>query len=409
MCYESYNGTVATRTQERAMVGTYSAKSTILYIPNGSTGWSLDPHTDAMAPLKAGNGRITARVSVSTDVPRKWRVWVRCYDASYRLVYDGLPSAPDNTSQPNGIWSTAQISVTAPSTARYACVTPYVYYGSESPQIGWYFYADAHYISYDSADPAYQVPDWLAPRMLNIRVKPKRVNLVNNPGMNVGIDRWGSHTPTQVPTTFTWDKTVGRAKPGSLKFRAPGGGTSMPNQLGISTLGGLNPGFKGGDLLRTGVPHTISAWVNVPAGYPAVSAAAWDPIAATYRYGSDTDWIKANRPDLVDGDWVRVFYTWTPPTTSTRQIYAGVLVPKATYAASSNGIAFWADDILVEESAELGEYFDGADPSADYLWQDTSDSSKSLYFPGKARYAQRLTEILQDNVPWGTTFNLVFA
>jgi hypothetical protein len=408
MCYESYNGTIATRTQERAMVGDFSAKSTILYIPSSSTGWALDPHTDALAPLKAGGGRITARVSVSTDVSRSWRVWVRCYDANYSLVYDGLSSAPDNTSQPNGIWSTAQVSVTAPSTARYACVTPFVYYGGSSPQIGWYFYSDAHYISYESRDPAYRVPEWQAPRNLNIRVKPKRVNLVSNPGFNSAGSRWGYHGASGVTNTFTWDSATGRTKAGSLKFQCPNGGTP-PSQVGIATLGGINPSTKGGDLLKTGVPHTISAWVNVPAGYPPVSVAAWDPLAAVFRYGPDTDWVKANRPDLVDGDWVRVYYTWTPPATSTRQIYAGVLAPKATYLASSNGIAFWMDDVLVEEGSELGDYFDGSDPSADYLWQSAADSSRSLYFPGRARHAQRLTEILRDNVPWGTTFNLLFS
>ncbi|MFC8428507.1 hypothetical protein [Streptomyces sp. NPDC057253] len=408
MCYESYNGTIATRTQERAMVGAYSAKSTILYIPSGSTGWGLDPHTDALAPLKAGSGRITARVSVSTDVSRKWRVWVRCYDANYNLVYDGLSSAADNTSRPNGIWSTAQVSVTAPSTARYACVTPFVYYGSGSPQIGWYFYADAHFIAYESADPAYQVPDWVAPRKLNIKVKPRRVNLVNNPGFNSGTSRWGFFGPSGVTNTFTWDSATGRTKTGSVKFQSPAGGTPG-SQVGIAALGGINPGTKGGDLLHTGVPHTISAWVNVPAGYPPVSAAVWNPLAAAYQFGPNSDWIKANRPDLVDGNWVRVYNTWTPPATSTRQVYGGVMVPKATYQASTNGVLFWMDDVLLEESAELGDFFDGSDPSADYLWQGTNDASKSLYFPGRARHAQRLTEILQDNVPWGTTFNLDFS
>ncbi|WP_064273650.1 hypothetical protein [Streptomyces sp. RTd22] len=223
MCYESYNGTVATRTKERALVGEYSAKATTIYIPSGSTGWALEPHTDALAPLKAGGGRITARVSVSTDISRRWRVWVRCYDANYKLVYDGLSSASDNTSQPNGYWSTAQVSVTAPSTARYACVTPFVYYGNTSPQIGWYFYSDAHYLAYESQDPAYRVPDWQAPRDLQIRVKPKRVNLVNNPGMNSGTARWGYHGVSGVTNTFTWDSVEGRTKPGSLKFQVPSG------------------------------------------------------------------------------------------------------------------------------------------------------------------------------------------
>ncbi|MFF1711220.1 hypothetical protein [Streptomyces sp. NPDC058268] len=408
MCYESYNGTIATRTQERAMVGSYSAKSTTLYIPAGSTGWALDPHTDALAPLKAGNGRITARISVSTDISRKWRVWVRCYDASYNLVYDGLSAAPDNTSQPNGIWSTAQVSVTAPSTARYACVTPFVYYGTGSPQIGWYFYADAHYLAYESADPAYQVPDWVAPRRLNIKVKPKRVNLVNNPGFNSGASRWGFFGPSGVTNTFTWDGATGRTKAGALKFQSPAGGTPGA-QVGIAALGGINPGSKGGDLLHTGVPHTFSAWVNVPSGYPPVSVAVWNPLAAAYQFGPNSDWIKANRPDLVDGNWVRVYNTWTPPATSTRQVYGGVMAPKAAYQASTNGVFFWMDDVLLEEGTELLEFFDGSDPSADYLWQGSNDASKSLYFPGRARHAQRLTEILQDNVPWGTTFNLDFS
>ncbi|MEW1675572.1 hypothetical protein ACJ6WD_10975 [Streptomyces sp. VTCC 41912] len=408
MCYESYNGTIATRTQDRAMVGAYSAKSTILYIPSGSTGWSLDPHTDALAPLKAGGGRITARVSVSTDVPRTWRVWVRCYDANFKLVYDGLSSAPDNTSQPKGIWSTAQISITAPNTALYACVTPFVYYGSGSPQIGWIFYADAHYIAYESASASYQVRDWAAPRKLGIKIKPKRVNLLNNPGFNSGVSRWGYFAPSGVTNTVSWDSAVGRTKAGSIRLQSPAGGTPGA-QVGIATLGGINPNTKGGDLLHTGVPHTLTAWVNVPSGYPPVSAAAWDPLAASYQLGPNSDWIKANRPDLVDGDWVRVYYTWTPPATSTREIYAGVMAPKATYAASANGVAFWMDDVLLEEGTGMGQFFDGSDPSADYLWQGSNDSSKSFYFPGRARHARRLTEILQDNVPWGTTFNLDFS
>ncbi|MGD6750327.1 hypothetical protein [Streptomyces sp. BH105] len=408
MCYESYNGTLATRTQERAMVGDFSAKSTLVYVPSGSTGWSLDAHTDALAPLKAGSGRITARVSVSTDVSRRWRVWVRCYDANYALVYDGLATATDNTSQPKGIWSTAQVTVTAPSTARYATVVPFVYFDSTSPKAGWYFYSDAHYISYESRDAAYRVPAWRAPRNINIRVKPERVNLLNNPGFNSGVGRWGYYPVSGVTSTYGWDPVTGRTKPGSMKYQCPPGGT--PNVVaGFGTIGGFNPSGKGGDLLRTGVPHTISAWVKVPAGYPAVSAAAWDPVAATYAFGLDTDWVKANRPDLVEGDWVRVYYTWTPPVTSTRQIYAGVMVPKEKYLASSNGLSFWVDDVLVEETSELRDYFDGSDPSADYLWQGDADSSKSLSFPGRTRNAKRIAEILQDNVPWGTTFNLDFS
>jgi hypothetical protein len=411
MCYESYSGTIATRTQERAMVGEFSAKSTIAYIPGSSTGWALDPHTDALAPLKAGGGRITARVSVSTDVSRRWRVWVRCYDANYSLVYDGLSSAPDNTSQPNGIWSTAQVSVTAPSTARYACVTPFVYYGDSSPQIGAYFYSDAHYVSYESSDALYRIPDWQAPRNLKIRVKPRRVNLLNNAGFNAGTAGWGAFNVPGAPFPLSWDSATGRSSAGAAKFQISnaGNGYTATGIVGLGAIGGINPASKGSDLLRTGVPHTFSAWVNVPSGFPPVCAAAWDPLAAVYRFGPSSDWIKANRPEFVEGDWVRVYYTWTPPATSTRQFYGGVLVSPGTFNGSWLGLSFWADDMLLEEGTDLGNFFDGADPSADYLWQGEANKSKSLYFPGRGRHAQRLTEILRDNVPWGTTFNLLFS
>ncbi|MFK0015763.1 hypothetical protein [Streptomyces sp. NPDC091027] len=409
MCYESGSGTITARTRERSMVGTHSAKCTIAFIPGGSDGWELAPHTDALAPLKAGGGRVIGRVSVSTDVSRRWRVRVRAYDANYALVYDGLSSAPNQTSQPNGVWSTAQFSATMPSTARYAAVTPYVYHDSASPQVGWHFYSDAHFISYDTYQADFRIPDWQAPRSLNIRVKPRRVNLINNPGFHAGAAGWGYFGASGVSGQLVWDSATGRVRSGSVKFHLPNGNTPAQTQLGMSTLGGINPGAKGGDMLRTGVPHTISAWVKVPAGYPPVSAAAWDPLAAVFRYGPDTDWIRANRPELVQGEWVRVYYTWTPPETSTRQFYGGVMVPQTAYTGSSNGLSFWVDDVLLEETDELRDYFDGADISADYLWQGNSNMSKSLHFPGRARHAQRLTEILQDNVPWGTTFNLVFS
>ncbi|WP_143662684.1 hypothetical protein [Streptomyces sp. CB03238] len=409
MCYESGAGTITTRTRERTMVGEYSAKCLLSYIPGGTDGWELSPHTDALASLKAGGGRVTGRVSVSTDVPRRWRVRIRAYDSNYSLVYDGLSSAPNNTSHANGVWSTAQFSATMPSTARYVAVTPYVYYDSATPQPGWYFYSDAHYLSYDISDPNFRVPEWRAPRSLKIRVKPARVNLVNNPGFNTGSSGWGYFGASGVSGQMTWDSSTGRGKPGSVKFHLANGNTVTNSIVGIAPISGINPGTKGGDMLRTGVPHILSAWVKVPAGYPPVSAAAWDPLAAVYRYGPNSDWIRANRPELVQGEWVRVYYTWTPPATSTRQFYGGVLVPKATYTASSNGLSFWLDDVLLEETDELRDYFDGADISADYLWQGTSNMSKSLYFPGRARHAQRLTEIVRDNVPWGTTFDLVFS
>ncbi|MFD6934630.1 hypothetical protein ACFWAP_00545 [Streptomyces goshikiensis] len=409
MCYENGPGALATRTQERSLVGGWSAKVVQQYIPAGGTdtGWGLDPHTDAMAVLQAGGGRVTARVAVSTDVSRRWRVRVRAYDAGYSQVYDGLNDVADNTSLAKGVWSTAQVSVTVPATARYAAVTPYVFWDG-TPTVGWYYYSDGHYISYNSTASEFRVPAWEAPRHLNIRVKAKRTNLLNNPGFHAECDGWGVFRPAGAPYPMIWDSSTGRRRAGSAKFvlaNTYGG----PGRYGIGAAGGLNPETKCGDMLKTGVPHTLSAWVRVPAGYPPVAAGAWDPLAVQYVVGPNSDWIKANRPELVEGDWVRVYCTWTPPATSTRQFYGGVFVDPAAYQVSASGAQFWVDDFLLEEGVELHDAFDGNDISVDYVWQGEANASKSLYFPGRARNADRITQILKDNVPWGTTFDLLFS
>ncbi|MET9119962.1 hypothetical protein [Streptomyces sp. NPDC004528] len=408
MCYESGPGALVTRVKERPMVGEWSAKVAVFSVGGGRDGWDMTLHTDSLAPLKAGGGVVTARVSISTDVPRRWRVRVRLFDSSYNQIVDTLLTSPDLTSNANWVWSTGQVSMDAPSNAVYAAVTPYVFFDTASPQVGWYYYADGHYISYSSLATAYRVPAWAQPRRLQIRVKPARVNLLNNPGFNTGNSTWGAFTPPSAPFPLSWDAAEGHRSAGSAKYQVAAG-FSATGVVGMGALSGVNPSGKAADMLNTGVKHTLSAWVKVPAGYPPVCAAAWDPLAAVYRFGPTSDWIKTNRPELVDGEWVRVYYQWTPPVTSTRQFFGGVMVSQGTYNGSSKGVAFWADDMLLEESPDIGDYFDGSDPSADYLWQGTANLSRSLYFPGRTRNVGRLTEILQDNVPWGTSFDLLFS
>lgn len=409
MCYEGGPGTMAIRTRERSLVGGWSAKVVQLAAPPvGATGWGLDPHTDALAALEAGGGRVTARVSVSTDIPRRWRVRVRAYDSNYAQVYDGLSAVGDNTSLAGGVWSTAQASVTVPSTARYASVTPFIFWDG-TPVAGWYYYSDSHYLAYDSGSAAYRVPAWEPPRNLKIRIKPKRVNLLNNPGFTADLTGWGVYSAAGAPYPMTRDGAVGRRTGGSAKFQLANTYTPNLSVVGVGAASSRRPDAKGADMLRTGVPHTISAWVNVPAGYPPVAAGAWDPVATIFRLGPDSDWIKANRPDLVQGSWVRVYYTWTPPDTTTREFFGGVLAPSSALQNSASGMLFWVDDVLLEETSELHDAFDGDDISADYLWQGAAHMSRSLYFPGRARNVSRLTEILKDNVPWGTTFDLLFS
>lgn len=67
------------------------------------------------------------------------------------------------------------------------------------------------------------------------------------------------------------------------------------------------------------------------------------------------------------------------------------------------------DAALFEESPDTRDYFDASFLGGDYLWEGTAHASPSHYYFNRAIKNARLTEVMAEYAPLGTTWNFVYA
>lgn len=162
-------------------------------------------------------------------------------------------------------------------------------------------------------------------------------------------------------------------------------GTKSRKSLKASTIGDAddvylmkleNAGGLDSDSINVtvGETYTASVWLYAPAGYEGGVCLQWDD--ATFDCSADIA--------LTANTWTRVDVTGVCPLTGF--VFVNPYIQAAAGNATIGHIGY-ADAVLVEQSATVGDYFDGDtetvyDPVtytwARFLWTDTANQSSSL-------------------------------
>jgi hypothetical protein len=248
------------------------------------------------------------------------------------------------------------------------------------------------------------------PKKLTIDVRAKRINILNNPGMDSNTNGWGAFGTGNAPFPMSRDTSVGRQRPGSLKFAVGsdlGTYSGLGTNVGVATLTSWSTGNVGGFGFKPNTTYTLSIYVKRAPGCPDVFITSKSAHTVVDQVASTA--LLPNHPELVEGDWARL---WLRVRTSADEDgTVSFSVNVATADITSGGIAatFWADDALIEEGDQLLPYFDGSTPGSDYLWAGTPGYSSSHYYPEFRANAYRLSDIVHAAVPHGTQVDIRYA
>jgi hypothetical protein len=177
------------------------------------------------------------------------------------------------------------------------------------------------------------------------------------------------------------------------------------SSLGIALLTAWSNANVGGFGWKTNLLYTLSAYVKLGPNCPPVTlSTGYTPIA-----GVTSTLDAVHYPELVDGDWLRLWATFRTSSSDDGLVSASLGVNTADVTAGGTGISFWVDDALCEQGDRLLEYFDGSSPGSDYLWSGTPGYSSSHYYPEFRANAYRLNDIVRAQVPHGTQFQIRYA
>lgn len=187
-----------------------------------------------------------------------------------------------------------------------------------------------------------------------------RTNLATNPTLGVDLTGWNAGSGT---TTLSRDTTVFHTGIASCKATKTSTNTTVPSHGALPATAGQT--------------YTASAYLNIPAG----TFSAFFPIliywynGATFlTFTASSSTIPANTGN--GGVWTRYSVTGTAPANTTQ-----CFIVFNNSQSMNSGYSFWIDDVLFEQSASLGAYFDGstaADASYTYSWTGTAYNSTSL-------------------------------
>jgi hypothetical protein len=191
---------------------------------------------------------------------------------------------------------------------------------------------------------------------------PSRVNLMTNPSGET------NQTGYVAATNCSISRVNDKAAKGSwsMKMKNTARGDSRMEKASGSPLSGSTGGAVIG-----GRTYTLSAYVFVTVDNRNVRIGLnW------YNSGYVSGSWSANIVGTV-GAWARVSATFVAPMSA---LWADVML--SPIAALSSEETYW-DCILLEESATLGEYFDGSTTNPDYTfaWTGTAHASTSTAVP----------------------------
>ncbi|MEU1552130.1 hypothetical protein ABZ517_05335 [Streptomyces scabiei] len=426
------------------------------------------PASLTLAPLQTALVRVEPGVTYQAQIsvaPETAGMQFRCailrYDASFNLI--GTFVAGDTVTATGGYtWQQATATHTMDVNAAWAAVVPRITSGGASRV---QFYVDEHRLWTPStlatksggASPARA---WQPPRQLIIKVRGTRVNYAKNPSLQNSIWGWGQEKDAGVTSALTLSTgggIVGNAAQYSI--------TSVPTATlinGTSPRTGVvsqtaQPALV--DRLKPDTVYTASIYVLPMAGEAPITLFAndgtniirgtstpifdptgnsvWTRLWVTFKTSSTYGGTLQLYLGYAADDVAKVYAAVTPgsndavwllldqeptvePTWSQSAPYtAGALVQwdgSLWQALVKNGayanvgpLTFRYDHLLVEQADKLGSYFDGNEPSADYVWEGTSGDSRSHYYRGKRVGQYRLEQLIQRQIGVGASYRLVYA
>ncbi|MEU0213728.1 hypothetical protein ABZ281_00920 [Streptomyces sp. NPDC006265] len=139
---------------------------------------------------------------------------------------------------------------------------------------------------------------------------------------------------------------------------------------------------------------------------------AADDVASVYAAvppgTSDAVWQLQEEAPTAEPAWSQSF----PYTAGALVQWDGLLwqsLVKNGPHANIGPLTFRYDRLLVEQADKLAPYFDGNEPSADYVWEGTPGDSRSHYYRGKRVSQYRLDQLIQRQIGVGASYRLVYA
>lgn len=426
------------------------------------------PASLTLTPLQTALVRVEpgvtyqAQISVACEAAgTQFRCAILRYDANFNLL--GTFVAGDPVSAVGGYrWAEASATHTMDAAAAWAAVVPRV---TSSAAARVQFYVDEHRLWIPStlstkAGGASPARPWQPPRQLIIKMRGTRVNYAKNPSFQNSLWGWGQEKDASLSTTLTLSTgggIVGNAGQYSIAT-APtvtlvNGASPRTGVISQTTQPALI------DRLKPDTVYTASIYVLPVAGPVPVRLFAHDGVNV----------IRGTATPVFDptgnSTWSRLTVTLTTSDTygGSLQLYLGYAADDvaSVYAAVTPGTndAVWAvvdqaasvepawsqntpytvgalvqldglvwralvdngphanvgplsfryDHLLVEEADSVGPYFDGNEPSADYLWEGTPGDSRTHYYRGKRVGQYRLDQLIQRQIGVGASYRLVYA
>lgn len=397
-----------TRVQGHALSGQWCGQ---LANTGGFTPYSMGALPTATAAVTP-TGNYMGSVNLSIErAGAQWYTQIIWYDANYNIISISTGTVmthPGGSAYQQGVVRGLAPSTTsgASANAAFAAVVPAVTpVATGDGELAW---VDCHRLwSISLALTSYYPQNFQYARQQNITMVANRINYATNPSFTNNISGWwGVGGTTSNPAT--WDGTVGRDAPGSLKMSVSyvPGNTVYP-QCGTFTQGpgggAIAPGIAQG---KTGHTYTLSAYVLPLPNMPTIKM--WCVLGGgqggLYVQGTTTAQVA---PD-AEG-WYRLSVTVTVPQSMAGSLSLLFNISESDWASYATTIGWWVDDVLAEESPVVGDYFDATFASPDYLWDGTPFESRSHYYQDLRFLEYRLNALLADALPVGAPYQLLFA
>lgn len=381
------------RVAGQALTGAWCAQLTN---NGGLSPYSMSPMPAGLAPVVAGQTYI-ATVNIALQRANAvWNAQLMWYDVNFNLLSTTAGSAQNHPG--GGVYQPIRVRGTAPTSAVWAAIIPVITPAAVGD--GEVCYVDAHRI-WSLQPSGTSAPNPFQPaRQQNITLRANRVNYAQNPSFGANLYGWWSSVGT-TSNPGTWDPTVGRSNLGSLKMAVAYATGAYP-KVGTYTsgVGSIAPG-------QSGQTFTFSVYVQPVSGCPTIRLLATtggETPSGTVVYGTTTAQVE---PDAAG--WYRLSVTATIPEATSGALGIILYVSQSDWDANAGPVDFWVDDLLVEQSPLVGAYFDAAATSPDYLWEGTPFQSRSHYYENLRFLQYRLGSLLQDALPVGVPYQLLFA
>ncbi|MGW3153702.1 hypothetical protein [Streptomyces sp. NPDC001089] len=426
------------------------------------------PAVLTLAPLQAALVRVEpgvtyqAQISVAAeDAGRTLQCAILRYDANLNLI--GTFTAGSSVTTTGGFrWQQASATFQMDGTAAWAAVVPRLTSGGASTVRA---YVDEHRLWVPStlatksggASPARA---WQPPRQLIIKLRGTRVNLAKNPSFQNSLWGWGQEKDASLTTALTLATgggVVGNAAQYSITTAPVAtlvNGTSPRTGVVSQTV---QPALV--DRLKPSTVYTASLYVLPTAGEVPVTLYAndgvniirgsstpifdptgnttWTRLAVTFKtsstYGGslqlylgyaaddvasvyaavtpgsrDAVWMALDSAPVAEPSWSQTGLYTAGSVVQWDGLLWQALVKTGPYA-NVGPLTFRYDHLLVEQADEVAPYFDGNEPSADYVWEGTAGDSRSHYYRGKRLSQYRLDQLIQRQIGVGASYRLVYA